>query len=118
MRPTTFDYIGLTWEEMPCWDLVVAWHEALGITLRPYTDYWMDGAPAPVGLTDWQRVDEPAPDDILVLNLTGRTADHVGVYLGGGKFLHSTEYAGVCVEQVERYKKRLMGFYRYVGDRK
>ena len=117
MRPTISDFLGLTWGEMPCWDLVVHWFGALGVKLRPYTDYWMDNAPASVGLADWRRVEAPEPDDILVLNLTGHAADHVGIYLGGGKFLHSTEYAGVCVEQVERYKRRLMGIYRYVGDR-
>lgn len=118
MRPTTSDFLGLTWEEMPCWELVVSWFGALGIALRPYTEYWMNGAPAPIGLIEWQRVEAPGLDDILVLNLTGRAADHVGIYVGGGKFLHSTEYAGVCVEQVERYKKRILGFYRYAGEGK
>ena len=118
MRPTIRDFVGKTWAELPCWELVVAWYAVQGIALRSYTDYWMCGAPSDAGLAEWAPVDEPCEGDILAMNLTGRAADHVGICLGGGKFLHSTEYAGVCVEQVERYKKRILGFYRYAGEGK
>lgn len=118
MRPTIHDFVGKTWAELPCWELVARYYAAQGITLRPYTDYWMSGAPSDVGRSEWTPVhDEPREGDILAMNLTGRTADHVGIYLGGGKFLHSTEYAGVCVEQVERYRRRIMGIYRYGGGK-
>jgi hypothetical protein len=102
---------------MPCWELVVAWYAVQGITLRSYTDYWMCGAPSDAGLAEWAPVYEPREGDILAMNLTGRAADHVGICLGGGKFLHSTEYAGVCVEQMERYRRRIMGIYRYTGGK-
>ena len=117
MRPTVHDFIGKAWAELPCWELVVAWYAAQGITLRPYTDYWMGNAPADAGLAEWTPVQEPQEEDILAMNLTGRAADHVGIYLGGGKFLHSTEYAGVCIEQLERYRRRIVGIYRYTGGK-
>ena len=117
MRPTVHDFVGKTWAELPCWELVVAWYAAQGITLRPYTDYWMGNAPADAGLVEWTPVQEPKEGDILAMNLTGRAADHVGIYLGSGKFLHSTEYAGVCIEQLERYRRRVMGIYRYTGGK-
>ncbi|ANR70119.1 hypothetical protein AXF19_03345 [Selenomonas sp. oral taxon 126] len=117
MRPTILDFVGKTWAELPCWELVVAWYAAQGITLRPYTDYWMCGAPSDAGLAEWTPADEPREGDVLAMNLTGRAADHVGICLGGGKFLHSTEYAGVCVEQLERYRRRIMGIYRYTGGK-
>lgn len=117
MRPTVHDFVGKTWAELPCWDLVVVWYAAQGITLRSYTDYWMSNAPTDAALNEWMPVQEPQKGDILAMNLTGRAADHVGIYLGGGKFLHSTEYAGVCIEQLERYRRRVMGIYRYTGGK-
>ena len=111
MRPTVHDFVGKTWAELPCW------YAAQGITLRPYTDYWMGNAPADAGLVEWTPVQEPKEGDILAMNLTGHAADHVGIYLGGGKFLHSTEYAGVCIEQLERYRRRIVGIYRYTGGK-
>lgn len=117
MRPTIHELIGKTWAELPCWELVVSYYAAQGITLRPYTDYWMSGAPSEAGFSEWASVREPEEGDILAMNLTGRAADHVGVYIGGGKFLHSTEYAGVCVEHLERYRRRIVGIYRYTGGK-
>jgi NLP/P60 protein len=117
MRPTVHDFVGKTWPELPCWELVVAWYAAQGIALRSYTDYWMGNGPTDAALSEWAPVREPQEGDILAMNLTGRAADHVGIYLGGGKFLHSTEYAGVCIEQLERYRRRIVGIYRYTGDK-
>ena len=77
----------------------------------------MGSAPTEAALSEWVLVQEPQEGDILAMNLTGRAADHVGIYLGGGKFLHSTEYAGVCVEQLERYRRRIVGIYRYTGGK-
>lgn len=85
MHPTIHDFVGKTWAELPCWELVAAYYAAQGIALRPYTDYWMSGAPSDTGLSEWMSVhDEPREGDILAMNLTGRAADHVGIYLGGG----------------------------------
>ena len=112
MHPIAHDFIGKTWEELPCWELVASYYAAQGITLRPYTDYWA-GAATETGLVEWTAVDEPREGDLIAMNLTGRAADHVGVYMGGGKFMHSTEYAGVCIEELARYRRRIMGIYRY-----
>ena len=49
MRPTIHDFVGKTWAELPCWELVARYYAAQGITLRPYTDYWMSGAPSMSG---------------------------------------------------------------------
>lgn len=115
MRPITHDFIGKTWAELPCYELVVAYYAAQGITLRPYEDYWT-GAATDAGRMEWRQVDEPQEGDIIVMNLTGHAADHVGIYMDGGKFMHSTEYAGVCMEETARYLRRIMGFYHYVGE--
>ena len=61
MRPTIRDFVGKTWAELPCWELVVAWYAAQGITLRSYTDYWMSGAPSDVGLSEWIPVPNGRP---------------------------------------------------------
>ena len=75
MRPTVHDFVGKTWAELPCWELVVAWYAAQGITLRPYTDYWMGNAPADAGLAEWTPVQEPQEGDIVgIYRYTGGKA--------------------------------------------
>lgn len=114
MRPIAHNFIGRPWSELPCYEMVVAYYAAQGITLRPYEAYWT-GAATEAGRMEWQAVSEPEEGDLIVMNLTGRAADHVGVYIDGGRILHSTEYAGVCVEELARYHRRIMGIYRYTG---
>ena len=47
------------------------------------------------------------------MNLYGNNADHIAVYVGEGKMIHSTEYAGVCIVPMDRLRKRILGVYRH-----
>lgn len=103
------DLIGRPFEELKCWELVVEIYARLGIKLKHYTCYW------PNATLPWVEVKEPVEKSVLVFCLNGRDCNHVGVYLGNGKFIHSTEYAGVCVEELYRYRKRLRSILVYKG---
>lgn len=37
---------------------------------------------------------------------------HIGVYIGEGKMIHTVREAGVVIEPVSRYKKRITGLYK------
>lgn len=45
----------------------------------------------------------------------GGKFSHVGVYLGQGKFIHSTENCGVCIQNINKYKKMIHSIYRIKG---
>jgi lipoprotein Spr len=54
-------------------------------------------------------------DLVFFRNIRGKGVDHVGVYLGDGKFAHATESAGVVISDLDEdyYKRRYCGACRY-----
>ncbi len=44
--------------------------------------------------------------------------NHVGIYIGHGKFIHTRENTGVVIESTESpvWKHVIEGYYEYVGD--
>ena len=59
------------------------------------------------------REGEPHPGDILVFSFRGMGPDHVGVYLGGGRFIHVLYGRKVTSPRlVGVYRKCLIGVYR------
>ena len=63
-------------------------------------------------LSDSRRVQG---DLVFFRNVRGRGVDHVGVYLGEGKFAHATESEGVVISDLNEdyYRKRYFGAFRY-----
>lgn len=61
---------------------------------------------------DWIYLKEPAVGCLVLLRLTaGCWANHVGIYLGEGKFLHAYLATGVCIDRLSRWRSRIVGFY-------
>jgi hypothetical protein len=58
--------------------------------------------------------DEPAYGDLIVLNLSGLEC-HIGIFIKPEKFLHSIEGKGSVLDNIERYKHRIVGYYRHKG---
>lgn len=44
---------------------------------------------------------ELLPGDLLFFNTSGKGISHVGIYLGGGKFIHSQTGKGVSISKVD-----------------
>lgn len=65
----------------------------------------------------WLRLDEPELHCVVVLQQHPDFAQHLGVYVGGGRFLHAVEHIGVTTDHLSApvYRNRIRGFYRYVG---
>lgn len=119
MREQIKEYIGIKWEEMDCWRLVVIiLTDLCGIKIedieysvsQPKEQLW-----SLVGKyqSNWTKVDKPDIGDIILFELMDRP--HVAVYLGSQEFVHSTRYAGVCIERLSspRWKRKVKGFYRH-----
>jgi lipoprotein Spr len=54
-------------------------------------------------------------DLVFFKNVRGRGIDHVGVFLGNGRFAHATNSAGVIISDLEEdyYRERYVGACRY-----
>jgi cell wall-associated NlpC family hydrolase len=71
----------------------------------------------------WQRLDEPkAPCVVLIANHEDHPhlVNHCGVYIGGGRFLHCLEKTGAITSRLDDlvWKRRVKGFYRWIGNKK
>ena len=68
----------------------------------------------PADAPEWVRVERPQPLDVVVFRINGRPG-HVGVCVGGGRFLHVEEGDTSCTERLSSptWQPRIEGFYRY-----
>lgn len=68
----------------------------------------------PTDAPEWVRVERPQALDVVVFNREGRPG-HVGVCVGGGRFLHVEEDDTSCTDRLSSpiWRPRIEGFYRY-----
>jgi cell wall-associated NlpC family hydrolase len=68
----------------------------------------------------WQRLDAPVEGCAVVLAIDPgrpREAQHLGVCLGGGRFIHILKSRGVIVSRCDDrfFKGKIRGYYRWIG---
>jgi cell wall-associated NlpC family hydrolase len=57
-----------------------------------------------------EKLDTPEKNCVIELTVCGMPS-HIGVYLGGGEFIHATK-CGVAIEPLRRWERRIKGYYR------
>ena len=102
-----------------CWGLCIEVFRLLG---EPLTDFQVscndvEGAFASfeVERLNWVRhhwPHAPAPS-VVAIRFSSDLVNHVGVYIGNGKFLHTRQKTGVVIEQADSpaWRHRIEGFY-------
>jgi len=103
---------------MNCWDIAVKFYaEMLDIDLRnmysspelPPSDEIKNIIYSNMG--EFTEVADPEFGDILIIKLFG-IESHIGIYIGAGKFIHTSKGSGSVIERVGKYRKLIVGFYR------
>ena len=98
-----------------CWGLALEVFRRAGVALP---DYHISQDSVAGGVTEnrdkWVRCTGEIPVPALIVFTTTGMCDHVGVYLGFGKFIHAHETAGVVITRTDHifWKKRIEGYYR------
>lgn len=68
----------------------------------------------------WKELDEPKVPCLIAIRFGSPVGvvNHTAVYIGGGKFIHTRERIGVCVDKISNpaWHRVIVGFYEYVGD--
>lgn len=106
---------------LDCWGFLKCVYADLGISLFDVEDLEYGQAWALRGKDyfkdncehDWDQVDEPQVlDAVLFLNSRG-VANHAGIVLSQGRFIHCCR-AGVVVSMLDSpsWRKKVEGFYR------
>ena len=108
---TPYEFGGADVGGFDCSGLALYVYERAGITI-PRTAAEQQRAAQPVPLT------ELAPGDLVFFRMRGRRIDHVGIYLGGGRFVHAP-HQGVAVSSADLasgyYAQHLVNAGRFVS---
>lgn len=65
---------------------------------------------------NWVKVDEPELYDGIAMAedpMHPSLVQHFGMYIGGGKIIHSTSKTGVIIDSIENIKASIKGIYRW-----
>lgn len=100
-----------------CWGLVREVYRRYGVNLPDYPISAMDavkiGNQMMQDAGNWLEVKQPLPLPCLVVMQLdcGSWANHVGVYIGNGQFIHAYGATGVVIEPIKRRRSSIIGFY-------
>ncbi len=61
----------------------------------------------------WTELDIPVVPCLVVLRFNSRFYNHVGVYIGKGRFIHTAKKTGVRIDRINDvyWKNRIEGYY-------
>ena len=85
---TPYQFGGADAQGFDCSGLVLFTHEAVGLEI-PRTARDQDRAAQPVSPRDLR------PGDLVFFRISARHVNHVGIYAGGGRFVHAPRRGGV-----------------------
>lgn len=100
-----------------CWGLAREVYRRYGIDLPDYrisalntkkiSEQMAEDKPA------WIKVSDPLPVPCLVvIQLSCDSwANHVGVHIGNGLFIHAYRNTGVVIDRLKRWRSSIVGFY-------
>ena len=97
-----------------CWCLALEVFRRFGVALPDYQENCDSVAS---GVADnrnkWVQVSGEIPVPALMVLKTHGMPDHVGVYIGNGRFIHAHETAGVIINRTDHvfWKNRIEGYY-------
>lgn len=99
-----------------CWGLVMELYRRQGYQVNDYhiaaVDVDIIAETARADESKWIRYDEPKEGRLVLLKLsTGCWANHVGMCIGNGKFIHAYLLTGVCVDRLSKWRSRIVGYY-------
>ena len=101
---------------LDCWGLVKETFRRQGYEVPDYNISAVEAADIAGTMKkqedDWIHLDEPCVGCLVLLRLTpGLWANHVGIYVGDGRFLHAYLPTGVCIDRLRRWQSRIVGYY-------
>ena len=101
---------------MDCWGLARECFKRQGIAVK---DYGISAAEE-LKISEqmkkerpyWEKLDEPRDGCLVLIRTEPKLwANHVGIYIGNGRFIHAYLMAGVCVSTIKRGKSHIVGYY-------
>lgn len=110
------EYVGIPFEEMNCFTLVRAIYARLGIEIPEHPDEAREKV-------KYIPARPPQAGDIVLMKTNGSDhINHLGIYLGDRKMVHSIKNVGVVITPINKrpFSQWIAGFVRVIpkGDGK
>jgi cell wall-associated NlpC family hydrolase len=115
--PVVRTLIGIPYEECDCWKLCIrAYKDLFSIELKHYFDETPENLQVRKSLIysnigDFVPVERPEFGNLILFNIRG-VDSHIGMYLWGNSFLHTTKGTGSVVGDLLKYNDLITGYYR------
>lgn len=112
------DHIGLSYDNYDCFELLrlVYWKlKGVEIPDHPYKnplDYKHISQVVKDNKPAYKKIQNPELGDIILLRVYG-VPSHLGIYIDKNRFLHTQKQTGSIVDRLDKWEKRIVGFYRY-----
>ena len=109
---------------LDCYGLVQEFYKKFGVDIPEYYADFNDGEKIQTLIASntkgypWKKISEPTVPCLIAMRFGSKFVNHTGVYIGAGKFLHTRDRIGVCVDRISNpiWRRVIVGFYRYVGE--
>jgi cell wall-associated NlpC family hydrolase len=111
-------------DKYDCWGLTLEVFGRFGIRLPDYRIHCHDSQ-----LIDqtyrsqkiyWEEIKFPEVPPVLIVFRFNQAVfcNHVGTFIGAGRFIHTRENIGACIESLDHpyWRKVIEGFLRYRGE--
>lgn len=102
-----------------CWGLVCEVFRRYGMELPDYRISCLESSRIGAKIDEerpawvqYPKANPPVPS-VVAIRFNSPVANHLGVYVGGGRFLHTAQKMGVNVDRIDHpyWRQRIEGFY-------
>ncbi len=120
--PETYDCHGLAIEVFKRFNIYFPDIDIAGLAAKEATEMLNQEIDKHINvLKDWEEIQKPEVPCLIILKGHFQFANHLGIYLGAGKFIHATEnkYGGtVCVNRLNDplWRRRIAGYYKHINQ--
>lgn len=119
-HPSFANLVGLPYKEVNCWKLAQMFYkQVLDIELKNYfeeipTDLSERKNLVFTNVGDFKITTTPKFGDLMLMKILGHES-HIGIFLGSGRMLHSTEKNGSNIDRISKWERMITGYYT-LGD--
>ena len=107
------------WDTFNCYHLIIEWYKELGYEIPDYKvnvnwnkegkNYFIDEYHK---LWKEMKLEDIQEDDVVLFKVRSSVPNHVGIYVGGNKFIQCVGNTGTVISDLGLYHKYVHGCYR------